>query len=116
MREKKRLKKRRMYVKREKENLAQVGNMLRDIDHKLKQNTKQITASLQDLRKELKPIANSKSTKGLRLIHNQVSENLHDRDPFDLPVNTVSKIPVVVYNDKFINKHSDDSLERVNRS
>ena len=45
-----------MYLKREKQNLTQVGNMLRQIDLKIKQNSKQITASLESLRKQIKRI------------------------------------------------------------
>jgi hypothetical protein len=41
------------YIKREKENLVYVGNMLREINHKIKENSDQITNNLKKLRDEL---------------------------------------------------------------
>lgn len=41
-------------MKREKENLIKVGNMLREIDHKLKENSSKLNADLRDLRNQLK--------------------------------------------------------------
>ena len=44
-----------MYQKREQENLVQVGNMLRDIGHKIKNNADSLNNSLVHLRRSLNP-------------------------------------------------------------
>jgi hypothetical protein len=78
------------YLRREKENLIKVGNMLREIDHKLKENSSKLSADLRDLRSQFKPAPkfHNVSEENLARIASRVTENSQ----------SCSRIPVVLYN------------------
>jgi hypothetical protein len=93
--------------------MVKVGNMLREIDYKLKENSSKMADSLRELRSGLRQNQKITDVKETALLERIARMNEQSKSS--------SKIPVVMYNDRYYDARvfyaeAGRGPERINRS